>query len=52
MSHELMQGMFWASVLLSGIPIAVFIAGGVWLARRYLAERNGPPGPESKEAVP
>lgn len=39
-----MTGMVIASVLLSGIPVVVMLAGGVWLWRRYREERDGETG--------
>lgn len=41
MSHGFMYGMIWASILLSGIPVAVMLAGGIWLFRIYRDERRG-----------
>ncbi|HUF13050.1 MAG TPA: hypothetical protein VMN78_08125 [Longimicrobiales bacterium] len=40
MSHGFMHGMIWASILLSGIPVAVMLAGGIWLFRRFREERG------------
>ena len=51
MSEGLMRGMFLAGALLSAIPIALFIAGGVWLFRRYLEERLPMADNESKEVA-
>jgi hypothetical protein len=40
MSHGFMVGMIWASILLSGIPVVLFVAAGVALYRRFRAEQR------------
>ena len=50
MSEGLSVGMFVAGALLSAIPIVLFIAGAVYLYRRYLEERPRAVTNQSKEA--
>jgi len=40
MSHGFMTGMIWASIMLSGIPVLLFIAAGIVLYRRFRAEQR------------
>lgn len=35
-----MSGMFWGGVLLSSVPISLGIGIGIYVLRRYLAERE------------
>ncbi|HUH13959.1 MAG TPA: hypothetical protein VMK65_12670 [Longimicrobiales bacterium] len=44
MSEGLMSGMFWGGVLLSSVPISLGIGIGIYVLRRYLAERAPAPG--------
>jgi hypothetical protein len=41
--HGFMHGMMWAGALLASIPVAVGIAGGIFLYRRY-RDRPDQPG--------
>lgn len=39
MNHGLMNGMFWAGVLISAIPVIATIAAAVFIWRAWQAER-------------
>ena len=44
MSEGLMSGMIWGGVLLSSVPISLGIGIGIYVLRRYLADRAAQPG--------
>lgn len=44
MSEGLMTGMIWGGVLLSSVPISLGIGIGIYVLRRYLADRARQPG--------
>jgi hypothetical protein len=54
MNHGLMNGMFWAGVLISAIPVIASIGAAVLIWRAWQAERIREEAAEAarKEALP
>jgi hypothetical protein len=54
MNHGLMNGMFWAGVLLSSVPVLLGAGIGAWALRAWQLERQRQRAADAvgKEALP